>query len=97
MILDVPILKHFRVYSISRNIVLIGARHFIEQHFVYCETSSKVFVELPVRRKVISSNAFWSKTILSRIFPLLKIPYYPISSDRFFSFQNIPENLGPSY
>ena len=35
-----------------------GARHFVERHFVYYDTLSKVFVELPVRRKVTSSNAF---------------------------------------
>ena len=49
--------------------VYSGARHFVERHFVYCDTSSKVFVELPVRRKVTSSNAFSSNTTLSRISP----------------------------
>ena len=39
-----------------------GARHFVERHFVYYDTLSKVFVELPVRRKVASSNAFSSNT-----------------------------------
>ena len=52
-----------------------GARHFVERHFVYCDTSSKVFVELPVRRKATSSNAFSSNTTLSRISPLVKIPF----------------------
>ena len=32
----------------------------------------KFFVEFPVHRKVISSNAFWSNTTLSRIFPSSK-------------------------
>ena len=45
-----------------------GARHFVERHFVYYDTLSKVFVELPVRRKVTSSNAFSSNTTLSRTF-----------------------------
>ena len=52
----------------SEYIYRIGARHFVERHFVYCDTSSKVFVELPVRRKVTSSNAFLSNTTLSQIF-----------------------------
>ena len=45
-----------------------GARHFVERHFVCYDTSSNFFVELPVRRKVISSNAFSSNTTLSRNF-----------------------------
>ena len=47
---------------------VVGARHFVERHFVYYDTSSKVFVELPVRRKVTSSNAFSSNSTLSRTF-----------------------------
>ena len=58
-------------YNIKRS---KGARHFVERHFVYCDTSWKVFVELPVRRKATSSNAFSSNTTLSRISPLVKIP-----------------------
>ena len=44
-----------------------GARHFVERHFVYYDTSSKVFVELQIRRKVTSSNAFSSNTTLRQI------------------------------
>ena len=35
-----------------------GARHFVELHFVYYDTFSKVFVELPVRRKVDTKSNF---------------------------------------
>ena len=37
---------------------MCGARHFVERHFVYCDTSSKVFVELPVRRKKFRRKYF---------------------------------------
>ena len=48
--------------------LVYGARHFVERHFVNYDTLSKVFVELPVCRKVTSSNAFSSNTTLSRTF-----------------------------
>ena len=61
--------KHYKHNEDGRTApgVCGDARHFVEPHFVYCDTSSKV-VELPVRRKVTSSNSFSSNTTLSRIF-----------------------------
>ena len=44
------------------------ARHFFERHFFYYDTSSTVFVELPVHRKVCSSNTFLSKSHLVDFF-----------------------------
>ena len=75
------IAKHSASYQVSTitNVKGVvgtdGARHFVERHFGYCDISSKVFVELPVRRKATSSNAFSSNTTHSRISPLVKIPF----------------------
>ena len=39
-------------------------RHFVERHFVYYDTSSKVFVEWSLHRMVTSSCATLSNTSL---------------------------------
>ena len=51
--------KHYKHNEDGRTApgVCGDARHFVEPHFVYCDTSSKV-VELPVRRKVFCRMHF---------------------------------------
>ena len=63
------LLVHIKQNNLDKECGLSGARHFVELHFIYYDTSSNFFVELPVRRKVTSSNAFSSKTTFSRFFP----------------------------
>ena len=63
--------KQLSSFSLCETVHAPGAQHFVERHIVYCDTSSKDFVKLPVGRKVTSSNTFSSNTTVE-FFPWSK-------------------------